>query len=277
MLSAKVAVILPSRGLIFSQTAQEILANLKGIPHKIYFSHARPIPDCFETPTQEALKDKDITHLWFVEDDMELTNDILQKMLDMGKAVVTVDYPTTEYGGGAMFKVKGQVIFCGTGCTLVKREVFEELTKPYFRTDICWNIKNYGDFLKIIAVPRGDSLEGYGLHDVNFCMNLYRKGIPIHDLGITVGQRKLVRLGKSGSNKGTHKIKIWRKIKKDDLLEKVQKWPIEPRGNMATVVANDGKELMVTHDHAETLVGKGLATKPPKRYIVVDDSEAGVA
>ena len=49
-----IAVILPSRGLIFSRTADEILQNLKDIPHKIYFSHRKPIPDCFNEPVEEA-------------------------------------------------------------------------------------------------------------------------------------------------------------------------------------------------------------------------------
>lgn len=268
----KVAIILPSRGLMFSQTADEILQNVKGVPHKFFFAHRKPIPVCFEEPTNKALADLDITHLWFVEDDMILPPDCLQKMLDMDKAVVTADYPTTDYGGGAVFKVKGQIIFAGTGCTLVKRAVFDELKAPYFRTDICWNVKNYGDFIKIIAVPRGKSPDGYGLHDVNFFMNLYRLEIPVHDVGFTVGQRKLKALGKSGSNDGAHQIEEWTKIKKDDLLNKVMKWPVEQKGNLVPVLAG-GKEILTSSEHAKKLIRKGLATKPPRRAVVVDDSE----
>lgn len=268
----QIAVILPSRGLIFSQTADEILQNLKDISHKFFFSHRKPLPECFEEPTSRALLDKDITHLWFVEDDMILPPDILNKMLEMDKAVVTADYPTTDYGGGAVFKVKEQIIFAGTGCTLVKRAVFDELKPPYFRTDICWNVKNYGDFIKIIAVPRGKSPDGYGLHDVNFFMNLYRLEIPVHDVGFTVGQRKLKELGEAGSNNGAHQIEEWTKIKKDDLLNKVKKWPIERKGNLVTVLIN-GKEVLVSRTHATKLIKLGKATKPPRRAVVVDDSE----
>jgi hypothetical protein len=269
----KVAIILPSRGLMFSKTAEEILHNVKDVPHKFFFAHKLPIPDCFEKPTNRALLDEEVTHLWFVEDDMILPPDILKQMLDMDVAAVTADYPTTDYGGGAVFKVKGRIIFCGTGCTLVKREVFDELKSPYWRTDICWNVKNYGDFIKLIAVPRGENtLTGYGLHDVNFAMNLYRRDIPIHDVGTTIGQRKLKALGKAGSNDGAHQIDEWTKIKKDDLLEKIQKWPIEARGNLLTVLIGD-KELLVSQDHAKKLIKSGKATKPPRRAIVVDDSE----
>lgn len=268
----KIAVILPSRGLIFSQTADEILRNVKGIPHKFFFSHKRPIPDCFEEPTNRALKDPDVTHLWYVEDDMVLPPDCLRRMLDMDKAVVTADYPTTDYGGGAVFKVKDRIIFAGTGCTLVKREVFEELKPPYFRTDICWNVKNYGDFIKIIAVKRGKANDGYGLHDVNFFMNLYRLDIPVHDVGFKVGQRKLKALGKAGTNDGAHQIEEWKKIKKDDLLKKVKRWPIEQKGNLVSVLTESG-EVLTSRAHAQKLIRKGLATKPPRRAVVVDDSE----
>jgi len=267
----RIAVILPSRGLMFSQTADEILQNLKGIPHRFFFAHKLSIPECFETPTNRALEDPEVTHLLFVEDDMILPPTILQKMLDMDVAAVTADYPTTDYGGGAVFKVKGKIIFCGTGCTLIKREVFDELKKPYFRTDICWNVKNYGDFIKIIAVRRGD-LEGYGLHDVNFCMNLYRLEIPIHDIGIKIGQRKLIALGKAGTNDGAHQIEEWKKVKKDDLLNKVKKWPIEPRGNLVPVLIG-GKEILTSQKHARKLIRLKMAIKPPRRYVVVDDSE----
>src|SRR4051812_9654624 len=124
--SIKVGVILPSRGLMFSETADEILQNLKGIDHKFFFSHRQPIPDCFEKPTNRALLDDSITHLWFVEDDMKLAPDTLSKLLVVNRAVVTVDYPVNADGRGSIFKVDKQIVFCGTGCLLVKREVFNE-------------------------------------------------------------------------------------------------------------------------------------------------------
>ena len=269
--NVKVAVILPSRGLIFSQTAEEILNNLKGIPHRFFFAHRKPIPECFEKPVEAALSDDSITHLWFVEEDMILPQNTLKRLLERNKAVVVVDYPTTG-GGGVVFKVKNEIIFGGTGCTLVKKEVFDELKKPYFTTDICWNIKNFGDFIKIVAVPRGGVKDGYGLHDVNFFMNLYRIGIPVHGVAFTVGQRRLVKLGEPGTNNGAHQIKEIHKFRRDDLLKKVKQWPIEQKGSLTTVLTPTG-EVTVSHSHAKILIEKGLATLPPKRAVVVDDSE----
>lgn len=268
----KIGVILPSRGLIMSETADEILQNLYlamgPIPHKFFFSHRQPIPECFEKPTNRALLDETVTHLWFVEDDMVLPPRILLEMLNLDKAVVTADYPVSKEGRGAVFKIDNQAIFCGTGCLLVKREVFDELRKPYFRTDMRWNIKNYGDFLKM-TVSRDSNLEGYGLHDVNFCMNLYHLNIPIHALPGKLGQRKLIALGKAGSNDGAHQIETWTKIKPDHLLKQVKKWPVLPTGNLVSVMTPTG-EINTSAAHARRLIKKGLATKMPRRKLVVD-------
>lgn len=263
-----IAVILPSRGLMFSQTAEELINNLKGIDHKIFFSHKRPIPYCFEEPVAKALKDPTITHLWFVEDDMVIPPNTLKEMLNLDKAVVTHDYPINSDARGAIFKVDKKVVFCGTGCLLVKRAVFDELPKPYFRTDVRWNIKNYGEYLKMTAT-NDSNLDGYGLHDVNFCMNLWYLNIPIHQAPGTLGQRKLIALGKAGTNEGAHNIEVWKQVKQGHLLKEIKKWPVLPTGNLETVLTPTG-EVNVSQAHAKTLVEKGLAEKLPKRKLIVD-------
>lgn len=262
-----IGVILPSRGLIFSRTADEILQNLKGIPHKIYFSHRKPIPDCFNEPVEEALKNKDITHLWMVEDDMVIPPDTLSTMLAMDKAVVTGDYPVNKNGRGAVFTIKNQVIYTGTGCLLIKREVFDEIKRPFFRTDVRWRMKNYGDHIKISS-HRVDE-EGYGLHDITFCMAIYERSIPIHAIKQKLGQRKLVALGKAGTNDGAHQIEVWNTIKKDQLLKQIKSWPIEKTGNLITVDTEYG-HMNVSKAHGAKLIKAGLAKKIPKKALVVD-------
>lgn len=266
----KVAVILPSRGLIFSRTAEEILNNVKGIPHRFYFAHGLPLPDCFEAPLTKALKDTDITHVWFVEDDMVLPPDTLKKMLEADKPVVTVNYPTTDRGDAAVLTIKGETLYGGTGCTLVKRKAFDILHPPYFRTDIVWTPKNKGDHIKFTA--RRKTGGGYGLHDVNFFMNLYQRGIPVHVMDFTLGQRKLIALGKQGSNNGAHKIKEWKRVKKDRYFTLIRNLPVEASGKLVSVEV-DGEEFMATRDHAKKLVKKGLGKIVPQRPIVLDRSE----
>lgn len=276
MLSVKVAVILPSRGLIFSQTAQEVLDNLKGIPHKIYFAHRRPLPACFNEPLEKALKDKDVTHIWFVEDDMILPPNTLQKLLEADANAATCDYPVNQHGRGSVFYDQGgNVVFCGTGCLLVKRSVFDNLKKPYFTDSIRWTSYNYGDAVKLVAKPN-EKGEGYGLHDITFCLRLWKQGIKIQVLKMRLGQRKLLELGKAGSNDGAHKIENWHKIVKNLRLKELQKQPrsMVSMSKLVTVIAQDGKEITAKPHHAETLVAQGLATYPPKSYLILDDSEA---
>lgn len=266
-----VAVILPSRGLMFSQTADEILKNLKNIPHKFYFSHRQPIPACFEVPTHQALENKEVTHLWFVEDDMILPPHTLKDMLDMDKAVVTANYPTTKKQDASILTVKKQIIYGGTGCLLVKREVFAELRQPYFRDDIAWTPKNYGDCLKFTGQKVGSG-QGYGLHDVNFYINLFRRGIPVHKLDYTLGQRKLVALGKQGTNNGAHRIQNWTKVNPDRYDNLIKHLPVMESGKLVEIITPSGG-LNASPEHAKKLVKAGLATYPPKRPVVIDDSE----
>lgn len=252
-----------------SETADELLQNLQGYDYDIFFAHGLPIPDCFEEPLQRALEGP-YTHFWFVEDDMKLPNDILDSLLLADAPVAAADYPVSKEGQGAVFKdASGKVVFTGTGCTLIKREVFEKLSWPYFRTDIRWNAVNYGDSVRLTAnVVTNPGLEGYGLHDTHFGIRLWHAGIPIEIVG-RVGQRKLIALGKAGSNDGAHKIEEWTKVKPDVLLKKFKKMPVQPRGKLITVQTVNG-ELMVHPDKAKKLIKAGIATKLPKQSIIFD-------
>lgn len=270
MRPTKVAVILPSRGLIFSETAEEILKNLKGIPHKIFFAHGLALPECFEKPTRAALSDKTFTHLWFVEDDMKLPENALKCLLNENANAITYDYPINKEGRGATFyDIGGRVIFCGTGCLLVKREVFKGLKKPYFTDRIRWTMLNYGERIKITGHYLNEP--GYGLHDITFCMKLWKNGVIVKSLPQTLAQRKLISLGKSGSNDGAHNIQIWEKIVPNAWLTEVQSQPVAPGANSAlvSVITPEG-EIQTSAKHAQTLVDKGLAHFPAKSYVILD-------
>lgn len=268
----KVGVILPSRGLIFSRTAEEILRNLRSFQYKIFFSHKRPIPQCFEVPVLQALDDPSITHIWMVEDDMILPDNTLADMYSMDEDVVACDYPVTKDGKGATFSVGGEIIFCGTGCLLVKRDVFAKLSQPYFRTDIRWTPLNYGKTVKLQASPNLSG-SGYGLHDVTFGVKLYQAGIPIHH-SVSLGQRKLVRLGESGTNNGAHQIESWHKVKKDYQFKKIMSSPLATgaKGELVTVETPTGG-VRVSQKHAKTLIKQGLATPVNEKRVIIDDTE----
>lgn len=268
-----IAVILPSRGLMFSRTAEELLDNLEGYKYDIFFSHGRSIPDCFEIPLNEALKGP-YTHIWMVEDDMILPEDTLSAMVIMDAPVVTADYPVSKDGQGVVFSDKsGRVIFTGTGCLLIKREVFDKLKAPYFRTDIKWGVMNYGSFIRLTAnmIP---NQEGYGLQDVTFGIKLWKANIPISVVG-NIGQRKLLALGKSGSNDGAHKIEDWNVVKPNVLLKRFKSYPVQPVGELVPVLTKDG-EIMVHPTHARKLIKAGSATKPKQQSVSIDFNEVDI-
>jgi hypothetical protein len=271
----RIGVIFPSRGLVMSQTAEELLNNLKGIPHRIFFSHRKPIPQCFEDPTEEALNDPTITHLWFVEEDMILRPDTLMKLLAADANAVTADYPVTKDGKGSVFYDKGKnVVFCGTGCLLVKASVFDNLKKPYFTDKVRWNLLNYGQSIKMTGVY-GDV--GYGTHDITFSIKLWNNGVTIKVIKQKLGQRKLIALGKAGSNNGAHNIETWRKIVKDKRLDALLAQPVAlgAKSKLITVDTPTGG-INTTRAHAESLVAQGMASYPPKRYTIIDDSEVEI-
>lgn len=275
--SVKVGVILPSRGLIFSQTSEEILNTLKGIPHKIFFSHRQPIPDCFEKPTERALEDDSITHLWFVEDDMKVRPNTLKKLLEANVNAIACDYPITKEGKGSVFYDAGdKVVFCGTGCLLVKKSVFKGLKKPYFTDKVRWTFLNYGESIKLIAKSNDDG-EGYGLHDITFCIKLWNAGVIVNVAPVKLGQRKLIELGKAGSNNGQHKIETWSKITKGLRLKDIQSQPVAlgAKSKLVTVDTPTGG-ITVSRTHADHLVEQGMASYPPKRFTIIDDSEVEI-
>jgi len=267
----RVAVILPSRGLMFSRTAEEVVRNVRTISHKFFFSHKRSIPMCFEIPTLQVLEDSTITHLWYVEDDMILPDNTLADMLSEDKDVITCDYPVTRDGKGAVLKIGKEIVYCGTGCLLIKRHVFDKLEHPYWRSDIRWTPLNYGTTIKLAGSMFNG--EAYGLHDVTFGVRLHNLGIPIV-LYKTIGQRKLVELGKTGTNDGAHKIESWTRVKKDYQLKKIRSLPLATgaKGQLITVDTPTGG-VRVSKKHAENLIKQGLATPIKNKGVAIDESE----
>lgn len=214
----KIAVILPSRGLLFSQSFEELLRELKTFDYKIYFAHGKPIPDCFNIPLEKALKDKELTHILFCEDDMALPEGILAKMLGLDYPAVALDYPFKEDGEATILHdPDGFALYSGTGFLLVWREVLDKMPKPVFRTDIAWETAIFDHVLTFF--PRDVSrIKTYGLHDVNFGLTLWTNGMPIIPAA-PAGQRKLVAMGLPNTNSGAHVIKTLSRVGIDNITK----------------------------------------------------------
>lgn len=201
----KIGVIFPSRGLCFSETVEELLRELKPYNHTIYFSHKRPLPECFNEPLEKALKDKKLTHILICEDDMMLPRGVLKKMIGLGVPATALDYPYKKNGDSTLLHdPDGLAIYSGTGFILIERWVLDKMPKPIMRIDLAWDTAIFDGTLTMW--PRDVSkIKTYGLHDINLGLVLYTNGIPIVPAA-PAGQRKLVRLGKAGDNDGAHVI-----------------------------------------------------------------------
>lgn len=218
----KLAVVLPSRGLMFSETLDELLRELNdfGGEYQIYWAHAKPLPQCFNDPTEEALKDPDNFALLFVEDDMVIPKGILKKMFERRYPAVALDYPFRQDGDSTcLHDPNGFAFWTGTGFLLVAREILEGMEKPIWRTDTTY--EQFIDKDTMHWWPRKLTKVFYGLHDLRFGLILYSNGVPIFPMEETAGQRKLIALGKSNTNNGAHEIKELTKVGRNVVSGKV--------------------------------------------------------
>ena len=204
---AMIAIIMPSRGLIFSETMEDVLDNCLYVDnYRIFFSNGRPIPEAFEIPTQQALN-RHFTHIWYVEEDMILPNRILSKMINLDADVVSADYPVGS-GESAITYKDGVPMYGGTGCLLIRTAVFKMLTPPYFETDTEYDTEGN------VIGTKSEAAKAvmYGQHDIGLWMKFKELGIIPQIIDLPCGQRRLEALGQPGINTGTHKIReMWLK------------------------------------------------------------------
>lgn len=200
------AVIVASRGLAFSQTMEELIRELEGVPHRLFFSVGRNLPECFNVPIEEALKDE-FTHILICEDDMILPKGILNRMIKYRYPVVALDYPFKQNGDATTLRTPdGYALYTGTGFMLIDRLVLDFMEPPYFRTDTAWDMMITKEN-ELVVFPRDVSnIKTYGLHDVHFGILMYVNDMPIYAPPKTAGQRKLKNLGPEHTNIGMHQI-----------------------------------------------------------------------
>lgn len=207
----RISVVQPTRGLVFSEAQTSLEQNLAGYDYKIYRSFNLTIPDCQNILVEEALKDKS-DYLFFHEEDCVLPDGAIDDLV-MAKADIScIDYGVQGYGCVAKSK-EGEILWCGIGCTLVKREVFDKLDKPYFRSDKGLLLN---DWPKVTWVDTG--AQAYGGQDIWFCMHAREKGFKITQVSGECRHLKLEELGRPEINKGLHKIMDKERISKNQII-----------------------------------------------------------
>jgi hypothetical protein len=193
-----IAICIPTRGYLFTETVESVLSNLEWFKHKIYFTKDLPIPDCFNEVTERALKDRP-THIWYVEEDVVPPKNALECMMELNKDYVAIDYPILP-GQGCIGFYNGKVNWTGLGCTLIKTEALLKLKKPYFQSKTFFIHKD-----KRVTFEETDIPSSYGGQDIYLGLKLNKIGITLTVLDGKCRHLKIKEKGSEG-NSGCHTI-----------------------------------------------------------------------
>lgn len=159
----KTVVLIPTRGIVFTRTINSLLRGVHGLQTSdILLSEGLNIPDAQNYLVEEGLKtDADI--FLMMEEDNVLPDGAFEKMLEVPADIVCIDYPVAN-GYSTICRKGGRILWCGLGCTLVHRRVFEGLPKPIFRTDQTLRITDLDKMEYVLE----DVPCKYGGHDILF-------------------------------------------------------------------------------------------------------------
>ena len=143
----KIGVGVPTNRLIKAKTASSLLRLIAHSKHEYEFIISTRGFNTSENRNyiaSQAIK-RDCTHLFFVDDDMIFPEDTLDRLLAHDKDIVGAVYntkyevqtPVIEYDGE---KSETEIFRCaaiGTGCLLIKCEVFRKVPQIWFNYE--WN------------------------------------------------------------------------------------------------------------------------------------------
>ena len=179
-----ITALVPSRGLLHTETVEAIDRELMGFEHHpTQYTHDKPIPDCFNYLSEKFLE-TDAKYAWFVEEDVVPPEGALKKLVDYmetGYDISFINYPLVKFNGEKCYKYfQGHIVWTGLGCTLVKREVFEKLKAPRFMGGYSLVAIMSGSAQTHWRIElRPNSKVIYGGQDVYFCTNAFLSGFKI--------------------------------------------------------------------------------------------------
>lgn len=213
----RVAVLTPSRGLIFANVVQYVEDMRSTYPAiKWFFSIGNPIPDCFNDVTEKALSDPlHFDYFFYIEEDTEPEPKTLDRFLE---AMKEYDIAAQDYGfnGGSSTIGKssftGKILFTGFGCTFMKRKVLESFQKPIFKADKSFNLSSMSWY------TNPDNANTYGMYDIRFGSEARKKGFTIGQITGESNHLQVLEVGKKESNIGFHSIGLKGRVERQLLL-----------------------------------------------------------
>lgn len=212
-----IGVILPTRGLVYTKVEQAIEDMRKDFEIRVYRSWNLPIPDGHNHLAKQALSEG-CELLFLIEEDTVPQKGALKSLIEADSDIACIDYGVS--GWGCVTKnAKGEILWCGLGCTLVKRKVFEKMTYPYFRADKTLRLNDWTwqdlpeEYIKT---------KQYGSLDIWFCDQARKLGFTIAQVEGECEHLELVTLGERETNNGLHIIKARPEITKNQIVEEVK-------------------------------------------------------
>lgn len=212
-----IGILIPTRGLIFTRGMEAIERERVGKDVKVYFSHDLPIPDGHNQLAKQALEDG-CDKLLFIEEDVVIPAGTLEQLLrDDVNDITCMDYGVS--GWSCILKnTRSAILWCGLGCTIINRIVFEKMAYPYFRADMTLSIevdetgiiKRLGEWKQL--PEEYIKTKQYGSLDIWFCLSARKLGFTIGQIEGEAEHLELIELGKRETNNGLHTIRMKPKI-----------------------------------------------------------------
>ena len=208
-----IAVVLPTRGMVFTEVENSIELMRQYFPQVVVLrTWDKTLPEAQNELVELALSIPELTHILFIEEDtvMPHPQDGILKMLDAKADIACIDYGVNGWSCVAKNKETEEILWCGFGCTLVKKEVFEKGKAPWFRTD---KVLRLNDWQWI------DNPAKYGGQDIWFCTKAREAGYKIVQVEGECRHLQLNALGKPETNQGIHAISEKKKIEKIQMID----------------------------------------------------------
>ena len=202
-----IAIIVPTRGLTFTQTDILIDQVVEHFDCRVFRTFDKEIPVAQNYLVEEALK-TDAEFFLFIEEDNVPTLKQVRDMVNRNVDICFVDYGVNGWSCSAQNK-KGEILWCGLGVTMVKRRVLEKMEKPWFRTDKSYRLNDN----KWIDVPMK-----YGGHDIYFFVKAREVGFKITRIEGEADHLRLNSIGRPEINHGLHLIEKKPRISKEQII-----------------------------------------------------------
>lgn len=201
----KLSICIPTRGVIFARTVNTILHMPKD--SSIIIVEGLPIPEAHNECIRQALL-TDCTHIWFLEEDMALSDRQIASMIVAAQhnRFVTMDYHMNTSLNCVQYD-QGKPIYTGFGCTMFDRTIFEkEFHDPWLTDAYDIMILGMNPFQYKIE-KRSYDRPVYGKYDVYFSIRCMELGIPIHVIpDMLASHLRLASWERKETNKAPHQV-----------------------------------------------------------------------